>query len=89
MTKFFSSNETIWRLCRTIAQAVLGVLIANVDKLISVIEISEVWKPVIVALVMAILSPIMAEIGKAQERKLEATKAEEKAEEKEEAEKGE
>lgn len=81
MTKFFSSNETIWRLSRTIVQAVLGVLIANVDKLISVIEIGEVWKPVIVALVMAILSPIMAEIGKAQERKLEA-KAEEKEEEK-------
>ena len=82
MTKFFSSNETIFRVLRTIVQAIIGVLVANIDMIIASFDIADNWKPVIVALVMAILSPIMAEIGKAQERKLEATKeAEEKEEE--------
>ena len=62
--KFLNSNETIYRVLRTIVQAVIGVLVANIDLIISAINISEVWKPVIVALVMAILSPIMSEIGK-------------------------
>lgn len=78
MKKFFQSNETLYRVLRTIVQAVIGVLIANVDKVISAIDISEVWKPIIVALVMAILSPIMAEIGKAQERKATAEIEEER-----------
>ena len=62
--KFLNSNETIYRVLRTVVQAVIGVLIANLDLIISAINISEVWKPVIVALVMAVLSPIMSEIGK-------------------------
>ena len=62
--KFLNSNETIYRVLRTIVQAVIGVLAANIDLIISAINISDVWKPVIVALVMAILSPIMSEIGK-------------------------
>ena len=62
--KFLNSNETIYRVLRTIVQAVIGVVVANIDLIISAINISEVWKPVIVALVMAILSPVMSEIGK-------------------------
>ena len=77
MKKFFQSNETLYRVLRTIVQAVIGVLIANVDMIISAIDISDVWKPIIVALVMAVLSPIMAEIGKAQERKAVAEAEEE------------
>lgn len=61
--KFFQSNQTIYRLLRTIAQAVIGVVIANLDTIIGTFQISEVWKPIIVALVMAVLSPIMAQIG--------------------------
>lgn len=61
--KFFQSNQTLYRLLRTIAQAVLGVVIANLDTIIGTFQISEVWKPIIVALVMAVLSPIMAQIG--------------------------
>ena len=67
--KFLNSNETVWRVLRTIVQAVIGVIIANLDMLISAINIGEVWKPVIVALVMAVLSPIMSEIGKSIENK--------------------
>lgn len=65
--KFFTSNETIFRLLRTIVQAVLGVVIANLDMIIGTFQIGEVWKPFIVAIVMAVLSPIMAEIGKKSE----------------------
>ncbi len=61
--KFFQSNQTLYRLLRTIAQAVIGVVIANLDTIIGTFQISEVWKPIIVALVMAVLSPIMAQIG--------------------------
>ena len=64
MKKFLQSNETIYRLLRTIAQAVIGVIIANIDVIIGTFTMDVVWKPIIVALVMAILSPIMAELGK-------------------------
>jgi len=67
--KFFTSNETIFRLLRTIVQAVLGVIIANLDLIIGTFAIGDIWKPFIVALVMAVLSPIMAEIGKHTEVK--------------------
>ena len=72
--KFLSSNETLWRVLRTIVQAVIGVVIANLDMIIQAIEISDTWKPVIVALVMAILSPIMSEIGKGVEKAEEKKK---------------
>ena len=63
MQKFLSSNETKYRLLRTIAQGIIGVLIANVDLLVSGLTIPAEYKPMIVALVMAILSPIMSELG--------------------------
>ena len=61
--KFLKSNTALWRLLRTICQGIIGVLIANADVLIKSFEIPDVWKPLIVALVMAILSPIMAALG--------------------------
>ena len=62
--KFFSSNAPAYRLLRTIVQAVIGVLIANIDTITGLFTVPDVWKPIIAALIMAILSPIMAEIGK-------------------------
>lgn len=62
--KLFESNESKYRLFRTIIQAVIGIAIANADTIIGTFTINEVWKPIIVALVMAVLSPIMAELGK-------------------------
>ena len=64
MNRFFTSNETIFRLLRTIVQAVIGVILANLDKMVGAYVISDIWRPIIVGLVMAVLSPIMAEIGK-------------------------
>lgn len=61
--KFLQSNETKYRLLRTILQGIIGVLIANADFLISGFNFSPGAKAFIVALVMAILSPIMSELG--------------------------
>lgn len=65
--KLFNSNEWQYRLLRTIIQGIIGVVIASLDLIIGKLTISPELKPVIVALVMAVLSPIMAEIGKKNE----------------------
>lgn len=67
MQRFLSSNETKYRLLRTILQGIVGVLIANVDVLVGSFNIPPTYKPMIVALVMAILSPIMSELGSKQD----------------------
>lgn len=64
MKEWLRSNETQARLLRTILQGIIGVIIANVDLLVSGLTIPAEYKPMIVALVMAILSPIMSELGK-------------------------
>lgn len=64
MTKFLKSNETRYRLLRTIAQGIIGVLIANVDILVEGLTIPPEYKTMVVALVMAVLSPVMSELGK-------------------------
>lgn len=67
MNKFLKSNETRYRLLRTIAQGIIGVLIANVDILVDGLTIPPEYKTMIVALVMAVLSPIMSELGSKEE----------------------
>ena len=61
--KVLTSNDPVYRLLRTIAQGVLGVLVANLDMIIDQFVIPESVRPVIVLVVMAVLSPIMAYIG--------------------------
>lgn len=63
MKKFLESNDTRYRLWRTIIQGIIGVLIANVDMIVGSFNIPVEYKPMIVALVMAVLSPIMSEFG--------------------------
>lgn len=62
--RWLGANTTVARLTRTIFQGVIGVLIANVDFLISKLSFGPETKAFIVAICMAILSPIMAELGK-------------------------
>lgn len=63
--KFFESNELKYRLLRTIIQGVIGVLVANIDLIIGFIPIiPEALRGVIVLVIMAVLSPFMAELGK-------------------------
>lgn len=65
--KFFTSNDLGWRLLRTIVQGMLGVIIANLDLLIGYFTIAPELKPFIVALTMAVLSPVMALMGGKEE----------------------
>lgn len=60
--ELMSSNSASARLIRTIIQGVLGVLIANTEMIVGGTIIPVEYKPMVVALVMAILSPIMASI---------------------------
>ncbi len=63
MNTFLTSNETKYRLLRTIVQGLIGVLIANIDTLVGFTPIDPALKPIIVAVVMAILSPVMSVLG--------------------------
>ena len=64
MKEFLQSNKTVYRLLRTILQGIIGVIIANADVLIGTFAIPMEYRPIIVALVMAVLSPIMSELKK-------------------------
>lgn len=64
MKKFLQSNEWQFRLLRTIVQGIIGFLIANIDLLFANFSLDANTKAIIVGIVMAILSPIMAELGK-------------------------
>lgn len=63
MNTFLTSNEAKWRLARTIVQGILGVLVANIDLIMGQVILDPAQRAVVVALVMAILSPIMAALG--------------------------
>lgn len=63
MKYFLTANTAGMRLARTILQAVIGVVIANIDYLIGQVVIDPAMRPVIVGLVMAVLSPIMKALG--------------------------
>ena len=63
MQKFLMDNGTAYRLLRTIVQGVLGVIVANIDQFVGAYVFDPASRAIIVALVMAVLSPIMAELG--------------------------
>ncbi len=66
MNEFLTSNEWQWRLLRTVAQGVLGVVVANVDMLVGAAVLDPAWRALVAALVMAALCPVMAELGAAR-----------------------
>lgn len=63
MNKFLSVNTPAMKLARTIFQAVIGVVVAYIDTIIGFFAIPDEVRPIIVGLVMAVLSPIMAVLG--------------------------
>lgn len=67
MNLFLTSNEWQWRQLRTVVQGVLGVVVANVGLLMGVAVLDPTWHALCVAMVMAVLSPVMAELGKADD----------------------
>lgn len=64
MTIFLTSNEWQCRLARTIVQVILGVVVANIDVLVGAAVLDPAARAIVVALCMAVLSPVMAELGK-------------------------
>ena len=60
MSELLASNEWYWRLARTIVQGVLGVVIANIDLIMGWCVMDPSVRALVMALVMAVLSPIMA-----------------------------
>lgn len=67
MNEFLASNEWYWRLARTIVQGVLGVVIANIDLIMGWCVLDPSVRGLVVALVMAVLSPVMAALGGSDE----------------------
>lgn len=63
MNTFLTSNKASYRLARTIAQGIIGVAVANIDLIAGQVVLDPAQRAVVVALVMAILSPIMAALG--------------------------
>ena len=62
MNRFLTSDERQWRLMRTVVQ---GVVVANADLLMGVAVLDPTRRALCVAMVMAVLSPVIAELGKA------------------------
>lgn len=63
MKEFLSSNDTKYRLARTIVQGIIAVIVTNLDLILGYTTIAPELRPVITGVVMAILSPIMSELG--------------------------
>lgn len=68
--KLLNSNDWQYRMLRTILQGIIGVLIANVDYIVGA-HFDGTTKTIIVALCMAILSPIMAQLKGSQTEEAE------------------
>ena len=60
---FLRSNSTGARVLRTIVQGILSVLITSLPDLIGLFHLDPTIQAVLVAALMAILSPIMSAIG--------------------------
>ena len=67
MKEFLKSNDTKWRLARTIVQGLIAVVIANLDLIMGYTAIDPAIRPIVTGLVMAVLSPIMSELGGKEE----------------------
>ena len=61
---FLSENTPEMKLARTIFQGVIGVIVSHLDVIFGHFIFNDVARGVITALVMAILTPILAVIGK-------------------------
>ncbi len=63
MNRLLTSNSAKYRLLRTIIQGIIAALIANVDLVVGSFSIPAEFKPFLVMIIMAILSPIMEAMG--------------------------
>lgn len=68
-TEFLTGNDWQHRLGRTVVQGVPGAVVANLDPLLGWATRDPTWRALCVALVIAVLSPVMAEPGAATTEK--------------------
>lgn len=61
--EFLGSNEWQWRLARTVVEGVLGVVVANIDLLLGYVVLDASARAFLVALVMAVLTPVLSLLG--------------------------
>lgn len=64
MEWLLTSNSTGARILRTLVQGLLGVLVAELPEIVGLFDLDAWVQAIIVAVVMAVLSPIMSELGK-------------------------
>ena len=69
--EFLTSNDPRWRCLRTVVQGALGVVVAMLPQVIGAYELDPTLSACIVALVMAVLSPVMAMLGAEDEEEAE------------------
>lgn len=62
LDKFFHSNDWLWRMNRTIVQGILAVIVKAMAA--GKFDVQDL----IIPMVMCVLSPIMAEMGKTNEQ---------------------
>lgn len=67
MNRFLTSGEWQWRLLRTVVQGVPSVVVENVGPHMGVAVLDPTWRALCMAMVMAVLPPVMAELGKADD----------------------
>lgn len=67
MNDFWSSNDVGWRLARTIVQGFIGVILANADLIVGYAVLDPTTRALIVAFVIAALTPVFKAIGDAME----------------------
>lgn len=63
MNEFLTGNDPQHRLYRTIVQGIIGVVVANIDLILGHTLFDPETRAILAALVMAVLSPIMAALG--------------------------
>ncbi len=66
MNRFLTENTPLMKCLRTIFQGVCGVVVAQLPQVLGLYQLDPVWSATIVALTMAVLSPIMAALGEAE-----------------------
>ena len=67
MNRFFKEDTPQMRCARTIVQGVLGVIVAELPQVLGLYHLDPVWSAAIVAMTMAVLSPVMAMLGEAED----------------------
>lgn len=63
MNTFLSSSKKRYKLARTILQALIGFISANIVEIVAMTQLSPEVQSLIVAGTMAVLTPIMAKLG--------------------------